>query len=736
MMELIRKSNLYILLLIVFISKGYSQRLIFQNIPLDLSSVAVNKINDSTTIVKEINMKDNVMELPGYGFYMIQYQLKNDTISDEFYLNEEVKMIDLDLLGHAVLEEIVINQYNLKSLDNGFLLNVENSYLSKNFDATEIMKRIPTVKVDDYGISIKNNSNIIVYINSKKITLTSEQLINLLRTIPSENIKSIEVNNNPGSKYASDISGLVIIKLKKKNEVFDAILKNTLEQKFYFNNSTNLALTANINKIQVSYLGNSNWNQLKKETITKYTSNRDEALNLKINNRVNKNNVNHYLDFNYDITTNTNTGLSYTNVNSKEKSINKIISDNNDNARTNQKLKSHVLNYYFLHKCDTLGSQFEINSTYVRQLKDDDNHFELFDDNNTVNQINIDLIGVDFSYLKKRKKVSYEFGASGNIINNDYYYKLGFSSDDFFYDESNLSVFAKSTFAFLKDIKVDLGLRSEFYLLKLDDIKRRYNFILPNIALSYKVKEDFLSFTFSKNVFYPNFTYYNPYEIFVSDNFYFKGNPFLDPFISTDVKVNYGINNMFFFNAYYNIIDDTIGVVNTQKDEYFYSTYENLYKSRILGIASSCYFNKDQFSFNLTIDNYYVKSDVYNREMIKRSGYVFLTYGNVDYKISKSAILSGNFLYCSSVNYSNSKVRPYGTLGLGITGNIYDNFSYRFFINDLFNSNNEKAVFYHKTYDVDSTIRNYQQGIGLSLIYKLGKELNITKKTNSERILN
>lgn len=95
---------------------------------------------------------------------------------------------------------------------------VPAKYLTKGSDAFDVLRHVPLIKVDDQseGFSIINKSATVIYVNNKKSDIPKDMIIQLLRSMPADNIISIEVITNPGSEYAANITGgIVNINLKR-----------------------------------------------------------------------------------------------------------------------------------------------------------------------------------------------------------------------------------------------------------------------------------------------------------------------------------------------------------------------------------------------------------------------------------------------------------------------------------------------------------------------------------------
>lgn len=145
------------------------------------------------------------------------------------YVGYSVESVEVSLSAPMVMEAVVLNESQeidvitvsaqlLRREADRFILDVANNPTAAAGQTTyEMLRRAPGVWADDNGITINGRSGVMVQIGERIINnMSAEELANYLRSIPADNIQSIEVIPIAGADYEASFSGGVIkINLKR-----------------------------------------------------------------------------------------------------------------------------------------------------------------------------------------------------------------------------------------------------------------------------------------------------------------------------------------------------------------------------------------------------------------------------------------------------------------------------------------------------------------------------------------
>ena len=188
-----------------------------------LISKATNKPIDGTVCdekgkftLTKVPTGDYVVSVSFLGFQAKRFNVsivaKNDAI--------DLGVIKLSP-SSQVLNEVVVEGQRALMEDkvDRMVYNAEKDATNKGGDATDVLKKVPSLSVDlDGNVSLRGSSSVKVLINNKPSTIVASSIADALKQIPADMIKTVEVITSPSAKYdAEGSSGIINIITKKNN---------------------------------------------------------------------------------------------------------------------------------------------------------------------------------------------------------------------------------------------------------------------------------------------------------------------------------------------------------------------------------------------------------------------------------------------------------------------------------------------------------------------------------------
>ena len=192
--------------------------------PLDFVNVALIKDADVVPTAGVVSDENGRFELPRIpnGNYLLRISFVGyNTI--EIPLKVGDKALDMGLIklmedSKSLSEIEVVGQGTQMRFEiDKKVFSVDQNIASAGGSATEILQNIPSVDVDNEGnISLRNSSNVEVWINGKPSGLTEENRAQILQQMPAESLESVEIMTNPSAKYNPEgTSGIINLVMKK-----------------------------------------------------------------------------------------------------------------------------------------------------------------------------------------------------------------------------------------------------------------------------------------------------------------------------------------------------------------------------------------------------------------------------------------------------------------------------------------------------------------------------------------
>ncbi|MBR4566537.1 MAG: carboxypeptidase-like regulatory domain-containing protein, partial [Prevotella sp.] len=180
--------------------------------PVPYANIYLLYPSDSTVIGGGVSNEAGVFVIPyqhptvlariSYVGYKTVYRLCN---------NEQVGTIQMKPETMTIKGVVVTGERPKVQLQgNSLIMNVEGTVMERMGTAEDVLSRVPTISKKGDVYEILGKGLPLIYLNNRKLTDLQE-----LKNIQSDNIKSIEVIQNPGARYDATVNAVIIIHTKR-----------------------------------------------------------------------------------------------------------------------------------------------------------------------------------------------------------------------------------------------------------------------------------------------------------------------------------------------------------------------------------------------------------------------------------------------------------------------------------------------------------------------------------------
>lgn len=159
-------------------------------------------------------------QLKEAGSYTISFSsVGKNNVSREFSVSDKNKTADLGFIQMSESSEmlkgveVVAQKPLVKAEMDKVTYSIEDDPDSKTNSTLEMLRKVPLVTIDaEDNIQVNGSSSFKVHVNGKPNNLMSNNPKEVLKSLPANSVKSIEVITDPGAKYdAEGIGGILNI---------------------------------------------------------------------------------------------------------------------------------------------------------------------------------------------------------------------------------------------------------------------------------------------------------------------------------------------------------------------------------------------------------------------------------------------------------------------------------------------------------------------------------------------
>lgn len=702
------------------------------------------------TIIKFASLSEG-----NFSFESIQqgeYLLKILSVGFETYEQKVnlVKSLDLDVVlkeSSEKLDEIQIKATKkiLENKGGNITANVEGTVLSKETNPIELLGKLPNIQVSPNGesISILGRGTPLIYIGGQRIS--AEELLSL----SVDDIKSIEIINNPSVKYEAEGRAVLLITRKRSSQYGTRLtMTERAYQRTFFNNSLGTNLTVKRNKLEYKF--NATYNELnvwEKNTATYEVTDRNilsdyavEAVTDRLQfilgggvfysindtDYISANTIYRTQEEPFTIDTNT-----LFNTNGNQQTIN--TDSENEGIR---RFSSSNVNYFnSISKTQNLflGAQY---TNYTRNADNSiQNTFNNVPASNRVEisqDFNIQSLVLKGDYdvtTKKDSKWEMGFNYAGNLsksvqdINGD--------RNNYEYRESIAGIYTqfsgkkkKMDYNFgvrLENTKVEGGFVESSSLL----VDRNNTFLFPraNVNFAFSEKRS-LNLSYVRSISRPNYSTAIVNTAFINPELEFRGNINLKPTLTSEVSASYQFKNKSITLRYFRNTDPvTFRFFYDESNDISVMSPTNFDVEKGIDLTLYLPFKHKFWTSTNSLNFTSIRLEDSRASTGKTQPYIYY-YSNQQFKLSdKSSI---NLNGWAITNFKNGIFHRRGTFTINttFTTKLFEKLDLTLAANDIFNSLEFQDRYTLQNLRVQSLFFTDVNEFSISLRYSLGKIKN------------
>lgn len=192
---------------------------------VEAATVTLHRATDSVTVKTEFSGADGrfalTTTLPGsYLVSVVQLGYVRTWVGPVEVNSAASAPLTVALVPTAVqLKEVTVRGQKpvFERLPDRTIVNVESSPLASGNTALDVLARSPGVTVaGNDNLALRGKQGLLVLLDGKRVPVTGVELATLLRSLPAEQVSTIELITNPPAKYdAQGGAGIIAINLKK-----------------------------------------------------------------------------------------------------------------------------------------------------------------------------------------------------------------------------------------------------------------------------------------------------------------------------------------------------------------------------------------------------------------------------------------------------------------------------------------------------------------------------------------
>lgn len=451
-----------------------------------------------------------------------------------------------------------------------------NAFFKSSTNLLDVFKKLPGLQVNQDGtMQLASRATPTLFVDGKPVNMNSDEILTYLSSLSPDMVESIEMINQPSSRYDGEYQGIIDVKLKRNQSLG---LRGTYNARLQRNNYTlldnNLSLVYKTDRfIYDLKLGHTtgstfykyhalqfltNTNAMVTDTRTE-TANQNYNIQAKVAYELQKGQSLEAFVRTFQIDREaTSRNLLITQSADLNNTLG-LVTSNND-ALPRQHNYAGGLNYDAQFKNSELHVIASVAQVDNRQTEDIQNH-NVFRNvlmnywkTNSRNNILIRTAQADYTQNLDQGKLDFggkfAYTTTQNKLRYDTLGSNGFSldpnrSNEFGYQEYIAAAYLSYSGQWNK-FSYSLGLRTEYTATEANSVttglvtNRKYLKWLPSASITHAINAtEQLTLSYSRRMTRPTFAMLNPFRFYYSPRHYWIGNPYLQPSTTSLLSLSY-----------------------------------------------------------------------------------------------------------------------------------------------------------------------------------------------------
>ncbi len=716
---------------------GFANVALMQAADSALVSGAVTDINGSFSINTPRKPGAYFLRLSAIGFGQTTtpaFTIPNGDFSKNFgtlTLKEDVQL----------LKEVKVESMRPKIVNEAdkMVVSVEGTALAATNTAFQVLAKSPGIWIDQDGnIQLNGQQGVRVMIDGRPTYLSAKELQSMLEGMSAENIKNIEIINNPSARYdAEGTAGIININLKK-NTISG--INGSMYAGYNYNGVQGYSTGLNLN------YKTGKWSSFGSFDFGRHARFRDAVFTREFNTPESNTTFDQdaredilrqtpslRLGTDYDINENHSVGATL-NLSQHKSSFDfrtdTYIRNGNsledlfidaDNYTENV-YKNGTFNLHYMGKLDTLGSSLSADLDLARIDNSGNARFQNSFDSlapgatdyrsllTSENPTGYDIYAAKIDYtkaLKNKRKLELGAKASRVVSDNELRFFTNLSegrvadpskSNHFIYDENIYAAYLNLSTPLSSKISVTAGLRAEqtvakgISLSRNQETPREYLNLFPSVFVQQNISDNYqINYNYSRRIERPHYEQLNPFIFYLDPNTLVQGNPYLRPEYSHSLGMTHTFKKTYNLMLEYTVTKDFIAEVPVLNEETKITTFnrQNVDDSENLSATFVAPFKimKNWDTNNNTTVAYQKFSTVLNNRLERNNQLFYLFQSNHNIILPKGFKLEVNAGYQGPAVWGLYRIQSQWWADMGVKKSfLQDKLEASLNVNDIFRS--------------------------------------------------